>query len=294
MPSYPSSPSSASRAPASLGPSALHDLYPEQAMDTQVVEKNTPPQNGLTAVIMSHNQAHCIERALASVEGSAEQILVLDRGSSDDTMSIARKYTDNSRILYHPSQDTPWVIEQTLKHINTHLKTRLKTPWVLWLCADEWLPNQLAQGIERHLKAQRNAEQVTTGGLLTRQPRWHNQPLNHGGHQQQALRLFDIEMITVPENATPTQPVAPNGNAAKATVLVPAIPAEPYTHVSELLMPHPSAPLPPSTVSKALWCGLTTFISHYVWQLGFLDGPTGLLWAYAAAHRQVVQRLQGV
>jgi len=62
----------------------------------------------LSAVIICKNESSCIERMLKSIEW-VDQICILDTWSTDNTMEICRRYTDE---VYQDSsfyKRTPWV-----------------------------------------------------------------------------------------------------------------------------------------------------------------------------------------
>lgn len=52
----------------------------------------------LSCIIMTKNNEKTIRYALESIVGLVDEIVVLDCGSTDDTLTIVRKYAD--RILY--------------------------------------------------------------------------------------------------------------------------------------------------------------------------------------------------
>lgn len=90
----------------------------------------------LSGVVITRNEADRIGRCVASMRSVCADVIVLDSGSTDDTISIAR--TLGARIEH---RDWSGFAEQ--KNAAIALGTQ---PWVLLLDADEWLepPAQLA------------------------------------------------------------------------------------------------------------------------------------------------------
>lgn len=95
----------------------------------------------ITAVIPCNNEEENIEAALKSVQW-ADKILVVDSFSDDDTVKLAKKYTDwvVQRKYSSPADQKNWAIEQ------------VKTEWVLLLDADERVTEALKNEIQQLLK----------------------------------------------------------------------------------------------------------------------------------------------
>ncbi len=89
----------------------------------------------LSVIIFTSNSASVIERAIKSAS-SADEIIVFDSGSTDDTVKIAKKHTKNViQIQFIPYVEPQR--EQALTHA-TH-------EWVLFLDADEEAPENLEE-----------------------------------------------------------------------------------------------------------------------------------------------------
>ncbi len=90
----------------------------------------------LTVIILTKDEALHIARAITSVRDIATRILVVDSGSSDDTVAIAR--SAGAEVLHHP-----WVNHAT--QFNWALDQIAGAPgWVLRLDADEVVTPRLA------------------------------------------------------------------------------------------------------------------------------------------------------
>lgn len=98
----------------------------------------------ITAIVMTKNEKVNLEACLASVASKVERIVIVDSYSTDETLEIARKYTD--QILQNP-----WV--NYAKQFNWSLANApIETEWVLRLDADERWTEQGLQQLERLIR----------------------------------------------------------------------------------------------------------------------------------------------
>ncbi|HET7675259.1 MAG TPA: glycosyltransferase [Gammaproteobacteria bacterium] len=98
-------------------------------------------RQSLSATVIAKNEADRIARCLDSVAGWADEIIVLDSGSNDDTVAIARRYTDCVEIT-----DWPGYGVQKQRALE-----RATCDWVLSLDADEALTPELRHDIDAAL-----------------------------------------------------------------------------------------------------------------------------------------------
>ncbi len=89
--------------------------------------------NAISAVIICYNEEEKIARALSSVLGVADEIVIVDSGSQDQTVEICRKYTD--RVFHRP-----WSGYRTQKQFACDLA---HNEWILSLDADEEISSDL-------------------------------------------------------------------------------------------------------------------------------------------------------
>ena len=54
------------------------------------MEQSERSKPGLSVVLIVRNEAHCLPRCLRSIAAIADEIIVLDSGSTDDTVAIAK------------------------------------------------------------------------------------------------------------------------------------------------------------------------------------------------------------
>ena len=97
----------------------------------------------VTATVITRNESANIEAALASVRW-ADEIVVVDSESTDDTVSLARKYPDRVEIR-------PWPGYSAQKN---YAASQASNDWILSLDADERVTPELAAEIKELLAAE--------------------------------------------------------------------------------------------------------------------------------------------
>ena len=96
----------------------------------------------LSACLIVRNESYCLARCLDSLVGVVDEIILVDTGSTDQTLEIARRYTD--KIYHHDWQDDfATARNQSLMHASGD--------WILIIDADEALPAKTARLIPDYL-----------------------------------------------------------------------------------------------------------------------------------------------
>jgi glycosyltransferase involved in cell wall biosynthesis len=132
--------------------------------------------NPLTVTIIAANEADRIARAIESVS-FADEVLVVDSGSSDETVAIAKAL--GARVI-----ETDWPGYRVQKN---RAADWAKNDWVLGLDADEYVDDVLAASIQTVLKSPGAA-----GFEIDRQGHWMGAPIDHGTWRpDRSVRLFD-------------------------------------------------------------------------------------------------------
>ena len=136
---------------------------------------------GLSVAIIARNEAHRIARCLQSV-AFADQIVVLDSGSTDDTVAIARGLGADVEV----TPDWPGFGPQKNRAL-----ARCRYRWVLSIDADEQISDALAAEILQVLR-EAPAEAMVAGYWLRRSSRYCGQVIRHGlWGNDRVLRLFE-------------------------------------------------------------------------------------------------------
>ena len=98
--------------------------------------------NVVTAVVLTKNEVENLDRCLGSLRWCAE-IVVIDSGSTDGTQGKATSL--GARVLEHPMQ--PFIMADQRNWAIEH--AGIRSPWVLFLDADETVPQNLAEELLR-------------------------------------------------------------------------------------------------------------------------------------------------
>ena len=222
----------------------------------------------LSAVVVTSNHASAIERTLESLRW-ADELIVIDSGSTDGTLAIARRFTEN--IYFHPSEN-PAVHRQYGFALATG-------DWVLSLLPGEWVEETLRHEIDGVLLA---VPEDVSGFKIPVKTYLMGQWLRYGGnYPRRQLRLFR-------KGHAPTQ--AESGQTA---ALVGAIGYEPFQSPDDIALlinrystegayrlveagDHSDWRVSLLNImARSAW----VFVYRYIGRLGFSDGFGGLVMA---------------
>lgn len=132
----------------------------------------------ISVIILTYNEEKNIAQALESVCGWASQVLILDSYSKDNTLNIAKKYS--CEIFQHPFED----FGKQRNYAITELP--IKSTWVFFLDADEWLTDELKNEINEVIA--RNPD--VDGYYIKRRLIWMGKWIKRGYYPVWILRMF--------------------------------------------------------------------------------------------------------
>lgn len=133
----------------------------------------------LSVAVITKNEAHCIAACLTAV-GFADEIIVLDSGSTDDTLAIAAAHG----AQVHTSADWPGFGPQKNRAL-----ALTSGDWVLSLDADEIVTPELAAAIRQAVSP--DAAQDIAGYWIKRRSLYCGQLIRFGDwRNDRVLRLF--------------------------------------------------------------------------------------------------------
>lgn len=132
----------------------------------------------LSVIIITKNASRRLQDALRSVKSIADDITVVDTGSTDNTVKLAKKYTKN--VYYVP-------FDEDFSIVRNYALSRAIGEWILVLDADEIISDELKKKIPELIRHR------TYDGFWFRR-RWYITPyryLHHGlFYPDYQLRLF--------------------------------------------------------------------------------------------------------
>lgn len=135
-------------------------------------------KNTLSVVLATFNEEQNIGDCLESVKDIADEIIVVDGGSADNTVEIAKSY--GAKVI---STDNPPIF-----HINKNKAVKAaKFDWILQLDADERVTENLAEEIRKVV----NANESKNGYWIPRSNFFLGRFLKKGGqYPDYTLRLY--------------------------------------------------------------------------------------------------------
>jgi glycosyltransferase involved in cell wall biosynthesis len=123
----------------------------------------------LSVCLITRNEEANLERCLTTIADLAAQMVVVDSGSVDRTIEIARRF--GAEVLEHPLDDFAAQKQRAFD--------RARCDWVLGLDADEWLSPELRASLRRVLEAP--SERPADGYEVDRRAFVFGAWIRHGG-----------------------------------------------------------------------------------------------------------------
>jgi hypothetical protein len=241
----------------------------------QPLNKPAPSKNRseqlLTVLIPARNDAAKIVECIESVRDIAEEILVADAGSTDETIEIARA-TGWCRILENPGLG-PAAMEQWACRKATH-------PWVFRLLPHERPSADLSKEIQDLLAKEPHVHGVRIGKRFYF---WRRLAKLGGLRNVSSIRLFRKDAVELESFSGVVEATVPGGKIDNAYAKILCDECDQLDrHLAEQLhiasiaaaadFQHGMRP----KLHRLLWTASWWFIRSYILQLGFLDGGTGL------------------
>ncbi|MEO5658878.1 MAG: glycosyltransferase family 2 protein [Polaromonas sp.] len=229
----------------------------------------------LSVIVITQNEAHNIEACLRSVL-FADQIVVLDSGSTDDTVRIARA------MGAEVSVNTDWRGFGVQKNRALALAN---SDWVFSIDADERVSSELQNEIQKVLKAP-----VFEVYCLPRLSSYCGQYMRYSGwYPDRVTRLFRAESARFSDDLVHEKIMTSSREGLLQFPLLHESFKDLETVLDKtnrystagaqsLLNKGKTA-----SIGKALGHGLWAFIRNYFLRLGFLDGRLGLVLAISNA-----------
>lgn len=132
----------------------------------------------LSVVILTFNEELNLNQALSSIKGWADEVFVLDSGSVDKTIEIAKAF--GCTVLCNPFVNFANQRNFALKSFS------IRSEWTLFLDADEWITEELKAEIKKMI----SLEPLENGFYIKRRLIWMGQWIRRGYYPSWQLRLF--------------------------------------------------------------------------------------------------------
>lgn len=223
----------------------------------------------LSVVIITKNEAVHIQACLESV-AFADEWIVMDSGSTDGTVEIARDF--GAKVIATP--DWPGFGPQKNRALDA-----ATGDWILSLDADERIPAALREEILEVLGAPAHASY-----LIPRLSSFCGHFIHHAGwHPDYILRLFAKGAGRFSDDLVHERVLAkaPGGRLRTPILHYSYLDDESVLHkldhYSTLGARQAFAAGKRAGLGKALGHGLAAFLRSYVFKRGFLDGRAGLM-----------------
>jgi len=124
----------------------------------------------LSVIILTHNEARHLQRALAAIEPLSADVFIVDSGSTDQTIEIAR--TNGARVAHNAWVNYARQFQWALDHIPTAAE------WIMRLDADEVIEPDLLKALQEQLP---KLPPDVTGVYLKRKHVFMGRWIKHGG-----------------------------------------------------------------------------------------------------------------
>ena len=134
----------------------------------------------VTAIILTKDEAKNLPDCLNSIRGFVSRAVVIDSGSTDDTVCVAESL--GADVIIHPfenySHQFNWGVQQA----------NIQTGWILRLDADERFPEPLKRKLEAVLQDPKNAD--VNGIMLESDFYFLGRKIRFGGPKKRKIMLY--------------------------------------------------------------------------------------------------------
>lgn len=253
----------------------------------------------LSIIILTYNEEIHIKRCLESVSKISDNIsiFIIDSNSTDNTLRIAKEYTDKIYQFDFTSfsEKLNWAINNL----------PIQTKWTMRIDADEILTNKFVQNINKSLK---EMSSDVCGVYLRRQLWFMNRWIKYGGmYPTYSMRIWKTKQVLCENRLLDEHMILRQGNSATLNL---DIIDNPLTSIGNWINKHnnysalemlsyfenkASSMIEPklfgNQVERKRWLKNILFYSlpsfvrpfiyflyRYIIRFGFMDGKEGFIW----------------
>lgn len=225
----------------------------------------------LSVIITTFNESHNIRAVLESVRW-ADEIMIVDSFSSDDTVQIAKTYTDFvvQRRYTGPADQKNWAIPQ------------VKNDWILLLDADERVTPELKHEIQGWL----NKDSIPFDAFwIGRQNYFMGKKIRYSGWQGDAvIRFFRRDTCRYNDKQVHEEIMTEGIRVGRLKAKMDHFTFVDSNHFLDKMRRYADwsakdylSKTPKVTYFHLFFKPLFRFFKHFIFQKGFLDGKTGLI-----------------
>jgi glycosyltransferase involved in cell wall biosynthesis len=229
----------------------------------------------ISCVIITYNESRNIRRCLESVSW-ADEIVVVDSHSLDDTREIASAFTDKIHQLkwsgFGPAKE--------------YARDKATGDWILSVDADEVVPDKLKEEMQRVTESQESLD----GYFMPRRSNFLGRWIRHGGwYPDLVLRLFKKEKGSFTDRVVHEE-VRVTGSTGRLSSDLLHYTDPDFDHYLNKLNRYTSLDAMRlfragrrASLLDILLRPILTFVKMYFLKLGFLDGLPGLILAVSSS-----------
>jgi glycosyltransferase involved in cell wall biosynthesis len=134
----------------------------------------------ISAIVLTYNEEKNIEKCLDSVVNWADEIIVVDSFSNDNTLEIANKFT--SKIYQNKYDGHPQQWQWTLDNVSS------RNDWIFAIDADFIVTDSLWEDLQKKLESSKS---TFSGFYIRHKQIFKGRPILHGGiYPNYWLRVF--------------------------------------------------------------------------------------------------------
>jgi glycosyltransferase involved in cell wall biosynthesis len=149
-----------------------YDLEPVRQKTT-----NSGVKIPLSIYMITLNNGPTIEKALQSIAGWADEIIIVDSHSVDGAAKIIEKYTDT--LFQYDTSD--------MREKYQYAQDKCKNRWVLFIDADEWLTKEFKEEVEKVI----SSGSAKDGYMAHRRNIYLGREIKYGGwYPDKEIRLY--------------------------------------------------------------------------------------------------------
>ena len=233
----------------------------------------------ISVFIITKNEADRVADAILSVKEFVDEVIVVDSGSSDDTVNISKKH--GAKTMFN---EWPGYGQQKF-----FAEGKCRNDWILKIDADERISSELKEEIIELFKSKKDKEYVGFWMRIAGVP--HYMPDTEIYAQSKYyLRLYNKKFCSYRQNAVHDSVVTSHTNLLKLKHIVRHQSLRSYSHAVEKLNFYSSCLAEEAygrgkNVSniKIIFTPLLAFMKHYFLRKYFLYGVEGFVesWVYS-------------